>query len=758
MRNVNDFMSFIILIVCCFAFSPSWLQKGQSIMRTLLKNMTVCLFIILLTGMVKAQWIQTSLDSVNVLCLADSGQYLFAGTDNNGIYRSSDDGMSWITVNTGLTNYGVQALVASENNYFAGTSSGVFISTNNGATWATTGELLNVHVIVVSGSKVFAGHGHCGRGGCWGGIRLTTNNGFSWTELDTEEFLYMGVWDISLYPTGKGETNIFAGTWGGGVFRSADSGRSWTASSSGLPNGYVSALAVSGTRLFASTDSGVYVSTNTGANWTPANTPFLSFSTIFQTDSYLLAGTDNGVSLSTNNGVDWIFVNSGLSNLSVSSFAIGGSYLHVGTSSGVWKRPLSEMIPTSSWIRQNSGTTNNLRSVCFTDANTGTVVGDSGTILRTINGGVGWTNQSIGTGKRLCSVSFTDIDTGTAVGDSGTILRTIDGGTSWSVQASGTNYTLRSVFFTDANTGTTVGDGGTILHTTNGGLSWYNQSPETKSSKSSLLMEFYAGVCFADPQHGTIVGGMTSLGGDDQTILHTSNGGETWTVQSDGGIIPLQGISFSDTNHGIVVGGAVPDGFPGFGVIRQTTNGGATWTNVSANYLNGVSFTDTLTGTAVGWGGTILRTIDGGTTWLNQPSGTTMSLSCVSFTDQHTGTVVGDSGTILRTTTGGVTWIEENRTLNLPQKYILNQNYPNPFNPVTTISYQLPTQSHVTLEIFDVLGREVATLVNRVEEPGYKSVTFDVGAIHESPLPSGVYFYRIQAGNFMETKKLLLIR
>jgi hypothetical protein len=89
----------------------------------------------------------------------------------------------------------------------------------------------------------------------------------------------------------------------------------------------------------------------------------------------------------------------------------------------------------------------------------------------------------------------------------------------------------------------------------------------------------------------------------------------------------------------------------------------------------------------------------------------------------------------------------------IPVGYKLYQNYPNPFNPTTTISYQLPTQNHVTLKVFDVLGRGLTTLVNGVEEAGYKSVNFDA-----STLPSGVYFYRLDAGTFVETKKLILIK
>jgi hypothetical protein len=90
---------------------------------------------------------------------------------------------------------------------------------------------------------------------------------------------------------------------------------------------------------------------------------------------------------------------------------------------------------------------------------------------------------------------------------------------------------------------------------------------------------------------------------------------------------------------------------------------------------------------------------------------------------------------------------------NIPSVIGLSQNYPNPFNPTTTISYQLPMQNHVTLKVFDMLGREVATLVNGVEEPGYKSINFNANG-----LASGMYYYRLQAGNFIETKKLILLR
>ena len=83
----------------------------------------------------------------------------------------------------------------------------------------------------------------------------------------------------------------------------------------------------------------------------------------------------------------------------------------------------------------------------------------------------------------------------------------------------------------------------------------------------------------------------------------------------------------------------------------------------------------------------------------------------------------------------------------------LDQNYPNPFNPATVISYQLPVSGHVTLTVYDMLGKEVASLVNDVKEAGIYSATFD-----GSKLSSGIYFYTLRSGNFTATKKLMLMK
>jgi hypothetical protein len=89
----------------------------------------------------------------------------------------------------------------------------------------------------------------------------------------------------------------------------------------------------------------------------------------------------------------------------------------------------------------------------------------------------------------------------------------------------------------------------------------------------------------------------------------------------------------------------------------------------------------------------------------------------------------------------------------IPADFMIFQNFPNPFNPATTIEYDLPNVSHVTLEIFDILGRKVQTLADGRQEPGRLRVVWDAGRY-----PSGIYFYRLKANEFVETKKMVLLK
>jgi hypothetical protein len=94
----------------------------------------------------------------------------------------------------------------------------------------------------------------------------------------------------------------------------------------------------------------------------------------------------------------------------------------------------------------------------------------------------------------------------------------------------------------------------------------------------------------------------------------------------------------------------------------------------------------------------------------------------------------------------------------IPYYYTLHQNNPNPFNPVTTLSYDLPGQAQVTLIIYDLIGREVTQLVNTTQDAGYRSVQWDATDSFGMPVSAGVYLYQIRAGEFVQTRKMVLLK
>jgi hypothetical protein len=323
-------------------------------MKTFLR---ILFFFLLVTQICFAQWVQTNDPFAgSVRALAVSGTNLFAGTyffppttTYGGVFLSTNNGTSWTEVNTGLTNINVYAFAVSGTNLFAGTSGGVFLSTNNGTSWTEVNTGLTypvAYALAVSGTNLFAG--------TYVGVFLSTNNGTSWTEVntglpksayDTTQYVRVGCFTVS-------GTNLFAGAIDagaidGGVFLSTNNGTSWTEVNTGLTYPVAYALAVSGTNLFAGTSGGVFLSTNNGTSWTAVNTGLTNtYVWAFAVSgTNLFAGTSGGVFLSTNNGTSWTEVNAGLTNTSVWAFAVSGTNLFAGTSGGgVWRRQLSEMI------------------------------------------------------------------------------------------------------------------------------------------------------------------------------------------------------------------------------------------------------------------------------------------------------------------------------------------------------------------------------------------------------------------------------
>jgi len=149
----------------------------------------------------------------------------------------------------------------------------------------------------------------------------------------------------------------------------------------------------------------------------------------------------------------------------------------------------------------------------------------------------------------------------------------------------------------------------------------------------------------------------------------------------------------------------------------------------------------------------ILHTTDGGITWTRQINGTKDVLYSVFFTDVNNGWAVANNGTILHTTNSGVSFVEEEQIDKMPTEFLLSYNYPNPFNPSTKIKYSVPQSSNVVIKVYDILGNEIETLVNEEKSAGSYELTWNAKG-----LSSGVYFYQLRAGSFVETKKMVLIK
>ena len=479
---------------------------------------------------------------------------------------------------------------------------------------------------------------------------------------------------------------------------------------------------------------------NTQGNQSSANL----FSVFFSNQNEGWAIGANGTILKTlDSGSNWIGKPSGTTNTLLSVAFTENTGYSVGLDGTI----LQSNDMGNNWSSRTTGVTPSLNSVFFINENTGWVAGENGSILKTDDGGVNWIVQNNQISKSLFSIHFTDVNSGCAVGADGTILTTNDGGSTWNLQFGGNEpYFLKSVYFFNPDIGWASGGGfvegigGTILNTTDNGLNWNANTNVTNYTLESIS--------FVNAN----VGWSISV---DGTIIKTIDGGVNWNKQTK---LPIEGrtIFFVNETTGWAAGFYSNEN-QYYSSIYKTTDGGLTWdlqfddliTLKSAYFINSMS------GWVVGEAGVILKTADGGETWDRQASGTERGLASVFFIDGKQGWVIGTRGTILKTSTGGdaITGISETSIeQSIPSKYFLSQNYPNPFNPVTTITYLIPKSSFVSLKIYDILGRKVETLVKEFQFEGKFSIHFDAGQ-----LPSGIYFYQLRTGDFIDTKKMVLI-
>jgi len=422
---------------------------------------------------------------------------------------------------------------------------------------------------------------------------------------------------------------------------------------------------------------------------------------------------------------------------------------------------------------------------------------DSG-VYKTTNGGMNWfaVNSGLTYNKVQCiaiSKSSPDIlYAGTdsmGLSNSG-VYKSTNGGNNWALFFNGvtdcrsvqdmavhpTNPDVVWICVFNALAPSAVG----LWKTTNGGLNWFAANNGIGSDNRNML------AIAVNPLNPDILYAGTSLILPGSTgpskIYRTDDGGSNWYTVINGipqlstSNNPVRTISICEVDTSRVAAGLFVNDTTGG--IYLTTNGGQQWSkkwgipNVTGTLPRVISFRpgtpyeiyvglDRSTASNVG----VWRTTNGGNNWQDFSGGVLTNVMSVramlwKVTGDTTTLFAGVSGTAAVSTRGvyEYTWPTPpvgiiKRNNNIPGNFSLGQNFPNPFNPSTKIGFKIAKQEFVSLAVYDMLGRKIQELIEVSLQPGNYEVIFNAGT-----LTSGIYFYKITAGNFIETKKMLLVR
>lgn len=253
------------------------------------------------------------------------------------------------------------------------------------------------------------------------------------------------------------------------------------------------------------------------------------------------------------------------------------------------------------------------------------------------------------------------------------------------------------------------------------------------------------------------------------SLLKTTDGGSNWTTQVIGFPFGIGDICFIDEQIGWTAGGyeifgAYPLG--GEGYIFNSTDGGNTWTlqkHIMKDMFIGIDFYDNLSGTVVGYNGTVYHTEDGGVNWDAQPTTILWTINDIDFINAEKAWMCGSAGAILYTDTGGMTPIHNPPFVySIPENIILMQNYPNPFNHSTTIEFVIAQSGKVRVEIFNILGERVNTVLNKYLVPGTYQINWNGSSTTGKVVSSGVYFYKVEnvtsVNKALKIKKMVFIK
>jgi hypothetical protein len=402
----------------------------------------------------------------------------------------------------------------------------------------------------------------------------------------------------------------------------------------------------------------------------------------------------------------------------------------------------------------------------------GTGYGGAGGVFLSTNDGTSWTAVNAGLPREpsdstqyvainCLGTSGTNLLAGTGWGNYRSwfrpgIFRSTDNGTSWTTANEGLpyHYYLDSggypTIFSFGRSGTnlfagTWWDG--IFRSTNGGTSWtaVNTGLPFVTSETDTTRAYRAVTCFGTSGTNLFAGtGSYVISG--RGVFLSTNDGTSWTSVNTGltdSNVTALAVSGTNLFAGTLDGG-----------VFLSTNNGTSWTAVFSSLTGAsvrclaVSGTNLFAGI---WPVGVLLLTNNGTSWTAVNAGLPLN-DVYALAVCGTNLFAGTPGVWRRPLSELITSVDPVAS-EMPQEFSLNQNYPNPFNPSTTIQYALPHRSHMTLTVFNTLGQQVATLVNGEVEAGYHEVKIDAAG-----LSSGVYFYRMQAGDFVQSKKFVLLK
>jgi len=626
-------------------------------------------------------------------------------------------------------------------------------------------------------------------------IYRTTNGGTNWTQVYTVAGGFINTIKMISPLNGYAFGDVLAGTWL--IVRTTDGGATWsalpTAPTGGAEDGRNNCLQITGNDIwFGTGQNKVYHSTNLGTSWTSAtvtgitgqitgiqfNTPLIGIcggatmskttdggatwtlltasgtGTIsgikgFGNDFWYVRGT--GIYRSTDLGTSWTSVHTQTAaqndiNLvqDLSGCMLGWSAGTTGTTSKMTGVPPPPAVCTYTWTPQTSGSTALLYSVKSVNNLVAWSAGATAVVRRTTDGGTTWTNANPNPGVivgDIYNVEAIDANTAyvTTSAASTFIYKTTNGGTNWTQVFTVAGGFINTIKMISPLNGYAFGDvlAGTwlVLITTDGGTTW-TPLPTAPTGGAEDGRNNCLQITGTDIWFGT----------GQNKVYHSTNLGLTWTNSTVTGITgQVTGIQFNTPLIGIV-GGAT---------MSKTTDGGATWTLLAASgtgTISGIEGSGTDFWYVRGTG--IYRSTDLGTTWTSVHT-QTAAQNDINLVQDISGCMVGWSAGTTGTTSKmtGVPVGINDPSSEIPATYSLMQNYPNPFNPTTNITFAMPLAGNVELKVYDLLGKEVATLVTGNLNAGTHVVPFDASA-----LASGVYIYKITSGSFIDSKKMVLIK